>query len=587
MPILILNRLQRSAIDYRQILAPLAASEIAMLSEHTGFEGEFARVERFDNFKSNPAVEFRAYEIGRTIAIDAVVATSEYDLIRAARLREFFGCPGQKELSALAFRDKVLMKDIASHVVETPRPYKRLGSPRDLYSFLEHVEFPVIIKPVLGAGSIDTAILHDSAEVAAFLSGRVIENFEVEKFVPGNMYIVDGLFDRGKIVVGWVSRYVNDCLSFRQGQQASIVQIPERDPLTLRLRRFASELLSQMPTPETTTFHVEAFHTPDQRLVLCEVASRTGGGAINQLGMFRYGVDITRLWIQAQAGIRTELDAICETPMTECSELYGFVQIPPRAGRVPDVPNHAPFPWVMALTKEPGAERMGTQPKESSDKIATVVVRGDSESEVESRMAEISAWMHEKCFERRSSLTARGRQESDVVIRRAEPSDDLRYWSYMNKIGGDSEFLSFGANEYHRTPDGVRDLISGILASRNQVFYLALGGDEIVGAIMLEASQQPRLMHCAELSVTVSKDRWSAGIGSRLMSESIAFFDASECLRRLMLHVRSDHVTAIRLYERFGFKTEGSVKKALCINGAYYDLLSMTIIKAQESRCEG
>jgi biotin carboxylase len=71
----------------------------------------FGEVNGFRDYDHNACVERRALEMSRREPVRAVVAISEWDMVRAGMLRDRLGLPGQSGESAGAFRDKVLMKE--------------------------------------------------------------------------------------------------------------------------------------------------------------------------------------------------------------------------------------------------------------------------------------------------------------------------------------------------------------------------------------------------------------------------------------------------------------------------------------------
>jgi RimJ/RimL family protein N-acetyltransferase len=68
------------------------------------------------------------------------------------------------------------------------------------------------------------------------------------------------------------------------------------------------------------------------------------------------------------------------------------------------------------------------------------------------------------------------------------------------------------------------------------------------------------------------------GIGAKLMGVTIA---AAWCkgFTRIELTVRADNKNAKALYERLGFETEGIMRRAFQIDGAYSDCYSMALLK--------
>jgi RimJ/RimL family protein N-acetyltransferase len=64
-------------------------------------------------------------------------------------------------------------------------------------------------------------------------------------------------------------------------------------------------------------------------------------------------------------------------------------------------------------------------------------------------------------------------------------------------------------------------------------------------------------------------------IGERLLQACLDKARAKG-LTRVQLHVRADNTRAIRLYERLGFDTECTMRRAMRFDGVYYDALQMS-----------
>lgn len=58
------------------------------------------------------------------------------------------------------------------------------------------------------------------------------------------------------------------------------------------------------------------------------------------------------------------------------------------------------------------------------------------------------------------------------------------------------------------------------------------------------------------LTIAVARDRWSTGLGARLLTDLIRHATAFEC-EEILLEVRVDNTRAQKLYERFGFEPIG------------------------------
>ncbi|APQ75372.1 GNAT family N-acetyltransferase [Clostridium botulinum] len=135
---------------------------------------------------------------------------------------------------------------------------------------------------------------------------------------------------------------------------------------------------------------------------------------------------------------------------------------------------------------------------------------------------------------------------------------------------------------------GVRENILGRISERleqSKEFIQSLGSNDhllvaeikeedekkVVGVIGLNINSNPRTKHTASLGMMVHKAYQGNGIGKKLMSEILDLADTWLMLARIELGVFTDNEKAIKLYEKFGFKIEGTKKYAAIKNGRYAD----------------
>jgi putative acetyltransferase len=75
-------------------------------------------------------------------------------------------------------------------------------------------------------------------------------------------------------------------------------------------------------------------------------------------------------------------------------------------------------------------------------------------------------------------------------------------------------------------------------------------------------------------------DDWQGkGVGSALLAACIDLADNWLNITRLYLEVYTDNEPAIRLYEKFGFEREGTLRKDAFRNGQYVDSYIMARLK--------
>ncbi|WP_181592732.1 GNAT family N-acetyltransferase [Paenibacillus sp. YN15] len=166
--------------------------------------------------------------------------------------------------------------------------------------------------------------------------------------------------------------------------------------------------------------------------------------------------------------------------------------------------------------------------------------------------------------------------ESEWTIARADPEDAEDILRFLNRVGGESDNLLFGADEMRLTVEQEREWIRSQGSLPHSVTLTAKRNGEIVAIGSLAGSNRERIAHRAEISLVVSRDCWGQGIG-RSMMEALIRFGRENAIEAIDLKVRSDNRRAIRLYESLGFKACGTYERFFKIAGGYYDALLMNL----------
>ncbi len=164
---------------------------------------------------------------------------------------------------------------------------------------------------------------------------------------------------------------------------------------------------------------------------------------------------------------------------------------------------------------------------------------------------------------------------SMVTLREAEPSDARELLAYLNYVAGESNFLSFGKNEFELSKTEEADFLRKCHEANNELYLLALVQNQIVGAIHLAAGKRARVRHSGEFGISIIKAYWGLGIGNILLDALIQWAKATNIIKKINLKVRTDNPRAIALYKRKGFIHEGTLANEICIEGQFYDLYAM------------
>ena len=143
----------------------------------------------------------------------------------------------------------------------------------------------------------------------------------------------------------------------------------------------------------------------------------------------------------------------------------------------------------------------------------------------------------------------------DIRIEKAAPGDAAILLEYLKQVGGETDNLTFGTEGMPFSVKAEAEFISNMENSGDDIMLLAKNGDKIVGCASLNRLPR-RMKHRGDLAISVAKDYWNKGIGSKLLDNIIVFAREND-FQIIDLQVRSDNKSAIHLYEKYGFKKIG------------------------------
>ncbi len=157
-----------------------------------------------------------------------------------------------------------------------------------------------------------------------------------------------------------------------------------------------------------------------------------------------------------------------------------------------------------------------------------------------------------------------------LVISKAQVDDAKPLIHFLNRIGGETDFLTFGLNEFSLTVDEEKNTISQCLSSQQQLMLVGKINHEIVSQLFLDRSSTPRLAHIGDIGVSVGQKHWGKSIGKFMVSSALVWAK-NNGITKLQLYVRTDNTNAIALYQKLEFTIEGLIPRAVKINQEYFD----------------
>lgn len=164
-----------------------------------------------------------------------------------------------------------------------------------------------------------------------------------------------------------------------------------------------------------------------------------------------------------------------------------------------------------------------------------------------------------------------------ALIERATEADAPRLVEYLERVAGETDFLSFGAGELGFTIEQEAALVRRLHVEGGGMMLKASINGEIAALSTLVRLPRPRVRHCGSFGLSVLRQYWALGLG-RALAEAVVLEARQLDFTRIELRVRHDNPRAISLYETLGFEVEGRLRAAFMVDGVPYDDLIMGLI---------
>ena len=234
--------------------------------------------------------------------VDDVIGNWEPTMLTAAKLRQSLGLSGMSVDQVQGFRDKPLMRArVEAAGVRIPKTL-RATSIHEVLEATTQIGFPVVLKPVDGAGSADTFIVNTMAELKAALPKLLhVNEVSVEEFIKGQEFTYETICINGKPIFEGMSRYEPNTLEARQNEWISpVIQSLTRLNLPhLRQARLMGQRAIKALGMGTGFTHMEWFLTDQGEVVFGEIACRSPGANMVDLMNYAGDIDLYAAWGQA------------------------------------------------------------------------------------------------------------------------------------------------------------------------------------------------------------------------------------------------------------------------------------------------
>ena len=278
-----------------------------------------------------------ARKLDSSSPITAVVSPSERSLPVGGYLRSYFNLPGTGFDVAWGFSNKSVMKSrlcSAGIMVARSLTISDIGR---LVECGDDIGWPVVVKPVIGSGSMHTYTIGNREEALSFLEGPKSEWFRhnryqiiVEEYIAmKGEYHCDAIIRNGRVVFSVLQRYFSPLLECT-GTWGGSIMVDKTDERYDAISAIYPKVIKALGLKDGVT-HMEAFWTGTD-FTVGEISCRPAGGGIPKSILLKYGIDIWDAFTAASLNLEYDCEASESIP-----GIVANIDLPVQTGRLVDI----------------------------------------------------------------------------------------------------------------------------------------------------------------------------------------------------------------------------------------------------------
>lgn len=229
--------------------------------------------------------------------------TVEALMLTAAQAREATSIPGMSVHHTNLCRDKFEMKKFLRARGIPCAQSAEISTSLEAKAFADQVGYPIILKPVAGAGAAGTYRIDNLAHLARIAREAGLDQGHAvvaEEFVSGHEGFYDTLTCNGQVVFETVSHYYPGVLEAMRTREVSpylVVTNRIDAPGYADLKRFGRHVIDELAIGTSAT-HMEWFYGP-KGLYFSEIGARPPGVRVWDLYCAANDFDLYREWANA------------------------------------------------------------------------------------------------------------------------------------------------------------------------------------------------------------------------------------------------------------------------------------------------
>ena len=256
----------------------------------------------------------------RTHKIDAVIALDDYDVEKAALVRETFRIPGMGQTTHRYFRDKLAMRQMAKDSgIDAPQ-FSSIFNDEKVNEFADQNPAPWVLKPRSEASATGIVKIKSKEELWPAIEklGAERHKFLLESFKPGDVFHVDSLMYNKEILFTSASQYLSPPMEIsHEGGVFRTKTLPLYSEEYRALEKANSNILKSFGLVNGVS-HTEFIRSKENgKWYFLETSSRVGGAHIPDLVEASTGINLWREWARIE-------DALLKNTKYEIRKSTGF-----------------------------------------------------------------------------------------------------------------------------------------------------------------------------------------------------------------------------------------------------------------------
>lgn len=162
-----------------------------------------------------------------------------------------------------------------------------------------------------------------------------------------------------------------------------------------------------------------------------------------------------------------------------------------------------------------------------------------------------------------------------VNLREAVKEDGKTMIDFYNIVGGETDFLSFGKNDFKKDLTVYEGYLEATRGEANSIILLAEMNNKLVGIASINSSPKTRFSHVGEFGIVIAQQYCGLGLGKEIIEYIIEWATSNGITKKISLVTSENNYRAMELYKKVGFEVEGILKKDNYVNGVYGNTIIM------------